>query len=188
MIAYTIAWTDPNEHLFDITVSFTAPADEPLLKLPAWRPGRYLIQNTPPTSASGAPPTSTFGQPGKEVLSLSQASFDSWLQNDAHDRANALISFYNKGEIVAAMLDLTILQRSDGTRSLDDVMLLLWREQKPLPEDGFERAVASICDVGDFFVRYVHGRFAAVPGVVRRRRPFVRVRACWNRSRSKLAQ
>src|SRR6266540_3290074 len=45
MIAYTVSWTDPNEHLFDITLSFTAPADEPRLTLPAWRPGRYLIQN-----------------------------------------------------------------------------------------------------------------------------------------------
>ncbi|HEY3053947.1 MAG TPA: PDZ domain-containing protein, partial [Thermoanaerobaculia bacterium] len=38
-----------------------------------------------------------------------------------------------------------------------DVMRLLWRDQKPLEEDGFERAVVSICDVGDFFERYVHG-------------------------------
>jgi predicted metalloprotease with PDZ domain len=45
LIAYTISWTDPNEHLLDITISFTAPADEPRLTLPAWRPGRYLIQN-----------------------------------------------------------------------------------------------------------------------------------------------
>ncbi|HEX7418869.1 MAG TPA: PDZ domain-containing protein [Thermoanaerobaculia bacterium] len=95
--------------------------------------------------------------PGREVLSLSQASFDAWLQNDMHDRANALISFYNKGEVVSALLDLTIRRESRGEKSLDDVMLLLWRNQAPLAEDGFERAVASICDIGDFFVRYVHG-------------------------------
>src|SRR6266571_4637718 len=45
MVAYTIAWTDPNERLFDVTMSFIAPSDEPRLMLPAWRPGRYLIQN-----------------------------------------------------------------------------------------------------------------------------------------------
>ncbi|HEX9160063.1 MAG TPA: PDZ domain-containing protein [Thermoanaerobaculia bacterium] len=95
--------------------------------------------------------------PGREVLSLSQASFDAWLQNDMHDRANATISFYNKGEVVAAMLDLTILQRSDGKQSLDDVMRLIWREGKILDEDGFARAVASTCEVGGFFERYVDG-------------------------------
>jgi hypothetical protein len=43
--AYTISWTDPNERQYDIAISFTAPADHPRLTLPAWRPGRYLIQN-----------------------------------------------------------------------------------------------------------------------------------------------
>src|SRR5207253_630894 len=42
---YSLSWGDPNEHLFDIELAFTAPADDPLLHLPAWRPGRYLIQN-----------------------------------------------------------------------------------------------------------------------------------------------
>ncbi|HSP15628.1 MAG TPA: PDZ domain-containing protein [Thermoanaerobaculia bacterium] len=96
-------------------------------------------------------------QPGREHLSLSQASFDSWLQSSVHDRPNALISFYNKGEIVSALLDLLILRESGGAKSLDDVMRILWRAGKPLDEAGFERAVASVCDAGDFFDRYVHG-------------------------------
>ncbi len=95
--------------------------------------------------------------PGREVLSLSQASFDAWLQNDVHDRANSLISFYNKGEVVAALLDLLIRRESGGAKSLDDVMRLLWREEKPLEESAFEQAVARLCDPGDFFDRYVHG-------------------------------
>ncbi len=95
--------------------------------------------------------------PGREVLSLSQASFDAWLQNDMHDRANALVSFYNKGEVVAALLDLLIRRESRGAKSLDEVMLMLWREGKPLEERAFEQAVASMCDAGDFFDRYVHG-------------------------------
>lgn len=95
--------------------------------------------------------------PGREVLSLSHASFDAWLQNDMHDRSNAAISFYNKGEVVGALLDLLIRRETKGVKSLDDVMRMLWEQRKPLEEDGFERAVASICDAGDFFRRYVHG-------------------------------
>ncbi len=45
MIRYSISWSDPNEHLFDISIAFTASAHDPRLLLPAWRPGRYLIQN-----------------------------------------------------------------------------------------------------------------------------------------------
>src|SRR5712691_2918649 len=45
MVAYTISWTDPHERLFDLSISFTAPSDEPRLLLPVWRPGRYVIQN-----------------------------------------------------------------------------------------------------------------------------------------------
>src|SRR5687767_8775649 len=42
---YRIGWTNPRERLIDITIQFTARADDPRLLLPAWRPGRYLIQN-----------------------------------------------------------------------------------------------------------------------------------------------
>lgn len=96
-------------------------------------------------------------------LSLSQASFDSWLSDPAqmHDHPNAWFSFYNKGEIVSALLDLSIRQASGGQRSLDDVLRLLWQEygqrDQRLEEDAIERAVARIADVGEFFSRYVDG-------------------------------
>jgi predicted metalloprotease with PDZ domain len=44
---------------------------------------------------------------------------------------------------------------------MDDVMRLLWTEYgrtgRGLEEDAFERAVARVADVGDFFARYVEG-------------------------------
>jgi len=101
--------------------------------------------------------------PGRRHLSLAQASFDGWLQDPAqmHDKSNSWISFYNKGEIVAALLDLAIRSRSD--RSLDDVMRFLWSEYgargRGLEEDAIEKAVAFVCgyDFSDFFHRYVEG-------------------------------
>lgn len=99
--------------------------------------------------------------PGRAHVSLEQASFDSWLQNEVHDRANNLISFYNKGEIVGALLDLTILRATGGERSLEDVMRLLWSRYgesgEGMKEDAFLRAVGEVADVGDFFERYVAG-------------------------------
>jgi len=101
--------------------------------------------------------------PARRHLSLAQASFDAWLANPAHmhDHANATFSFYNKGEVVSALLDLTIRRATGGERSLDDVVRLLWEEygvpRRGLEEDGFERLVARVADVGDFFARYVDG-------------------------------
>lgn len=98
--------------------------------------------------------------PARLHLSLSQASFDGWLMNPAHqhDLGNASYSFYNKGEIVSALLDLTIRRATDGAKSLDDVVRLMWEEHGvPLEEDGFERLVARVADVGDFFAKYVDG-------------------------------
>ncbi|MCU1244680.1 MAG: hypothetical protein JWN02_590 [Acidobacteria bacterium] len=101
--------------------------------------------------------------PARLHLSLAQASHDGWLHDPSqmHDRANAWISFYNKGELVALLLDLTL--RTRYGKSLDEVMRLLWAEYGlagcPLDEDGIERAVARIAgaDLADFFARYVEG-------------------------------
>jgi predicted metalloprotease with PDZ domain len=97
--------------------------------------------------------------PGRHILSLAQASFDGWLSDPAHrhDHANSWISFYNKGEIVSALLDLTIRNVTNGEKSLDDVVRVLWTDYRVLEEDGFERAVAHVADVGDFFGKYVYG-------------------------------
>jgi predicted metalloprotease with PDZ domain len=101
------------------------------------------------------------GQPARGHLSLTQASLDGWLSDPAqmHDHGNAWYSFYDKGELVSAMLDLTIRRVTKGERSLDDVLRILWRDyaHAPMPEDAMERAVAEVADVGDFFARYVDG-------------------------------
>ena len=94
--------------------------------------------------------------PGRHILSLAQASFDGWLQDPAHlhDRANAWVSFYNKGELVAALLDFEL--RSRG-RSLDALVQQLWREYgavgRGLEEDAIERLAGP--ELAEFFAKYV---------------------------------
>jgi predicted metalloprotease with PDZ domain len=106
--------------------------------------------------------------PARHHLSLAQASFDGWLSDPSqmHDHGNAFFSFYNKGEIVSALLDLTIRRETRDRSSLDDVMRLLWedygRTGRGLEEDAFEQTVSRIADVGDFFAKYVEGT-AALP-------------------------
>lgn len=125
-----------------------------LVRAGLWTAERYLehLQKEIETLENAA---------GRAHLSLAQASWDGWLQEANHDRTNAAVSFYNKGEIVAALLDLTIRARTEF--SLDDVMRSLWREYgetgRGLEEDAIERAVAAVTgsDFRDFFARYVDG-------------------------------
>jgi len=65
--------------------------------------------------------------PGRQVQSVAQASFDAWVKYYRQDEntANATVSYYTKGSLVALCLDLS-LRQSDKT-SLDAVMRALWQ-------------------------------------------------------------
>jgi predicted metalloprotease with PDZ domain len=92
--------------------------------------------------------------PGRFVRSLAEASYDGWLHEQMHDRDNVWYSFYMKGEIVAALLDLEL--RRQG-RSLDEVMQTLWREYGQTGRGVEEDALHRIAGLPDFFARYVDG-------------------------------
>ena len=65
--------------------------------------------------------------PGREIQSVAQASFDAWVKYYRQDEntANATISYYTKGSLVALCLDLTLRQQAKS--SLDAVMRGLWQ-------------------------------------------------------------
>jgi predicted metalloprotease with PDZ domain len=71
---------------------------------------------------------------------------------------NSAISYYLKGEVVCALLDLTIRQATANQKSLDDVFRLLWQrygDGRGVPEDGVEAAAheATGVDLRAFFDR-----------------------------------
>ncbi|APW44056.1 M61 family metallopeptidase [Rhodoferax saidenbachensis] len=65
--------------------------------------------------------------PGRLVQTVAQASFDAWVKYYRQDEntANATVSYYTKGSLVAMCLDLTL--RAEGKTTLDDVMRALWQ-------------------------------------------------------------
>ena len=65
--------------------------------------------------------------PGRLVQSVAQASFDAWVKYYRPDEntANATISYYTKGSMVALCLDLHL--RASGISNLDAVMRALWQ-------------------------------------------------------------
>ncbi len=66
--------------------------------------------------------------PGRLVQPLESASYDAWIKYYRPDEnsANASISYYTKGAVVAFLLDAEIRRRTAGERSLDDLMRLLY--------------------------------------------------------------
>lgn len=67
--------------------------------------------------------------PGRLVQSLTESSHDTWIKLYRPDEnsGNSRVSYYNKGSVVAFLLDAEIRRRTEGEKSLDDVMRLLYK-------------------------------------------------------------
>jgi predicted metalloprotease with PDZ domain len=101
--------------------------------------------------------------PGRLFQALEETSFDAWIKLYRPDEnsTNSTVSYYRKGEVVCALLDLEIRARSRGRAGLDTVLAHVWRQhganERPVPEDGmqalFERA--SGVPLGDLFDAWI---------------------------------
>jgi predicted metalloprotease with PDZ domain len=67
--------------------------------------------------------------PGRRVQSLSEASFDAWIKYYRPDEntANATVSYYTKGSLVALALDLALRATGVNGATLDALMRRLWQ-------------------------------------------------------------
>lgn len=84
--------------------------------------------------------------PGRKVQSVAQASFDAWVKFYRIDEntANATISYYTKGAMIALCLDLML--RSQGKSSLDSVLRQLWENSDggPISKDDILTALMQV--------------------------------------------
>jgi predicted metalloprotease with PDZ domain len=114
--------------------------------------------------------------PGRYVMSAEDSSFHAWFydrspQMQQTNFANTTINYYNKGALIGLLLDLEIRARTRGEKSLDDVVLSLYKRfyqpagsDSPEPAGGYEdrdilAAVNEVAgtDLTGFFDRYVRG-------------------------------
>ena len=103
--------------------------------------------------------------PGRRVQSLEDASFDAWIRFYRPDEnsPNVSESYYRRGGLVALALDLSLRRDSNGKRSLDDVVLALWRrwgsKGRPYPDGAWEDEAVKAGGPGvrEFFDRHVRG-------------------------------
>jgi predicted metalloprotease with PDZ domain len=68
---------------------------------------------------------------------VAESSFDAWIKYYRQDEnaPNSVVSYYQKGSLVALALDLTIRAATGHKKSLDDVMRHLWRQWTEAGDD-----------------------------------------------------
>jgi predicted metalloprotease with PDZ domain len=105
-------------------------------------------------------------QPGNKLQPVAMASFDAWIRAYRPDEnsKNSEISYYDKGEMVGLVLDLMIVQASNGQKHLDDVFRLLYDKyykglKRGFTDQEYQDAVAQVAGrrFDDFFQNYVYG-------------------------------
>lgn len=113
---------------------------------------------------------------GHTLMSAEESSFNAWFFDAVPLRQktnlrNTTISYYNKGELLGWLLDLDIRARTDGRKTLDDVMKLMWQrfwlgktttyylQGHGYTVADFRKAVDDVSggDHAEFFKRYVSG-------------------------------
>jgi predicted metalloprotease with PDZ domain len=108
--------------------------------------------------------TRLIATPGRKRQSLEASSFDAWIKLYRPDESNlnTTVSYYLKGGLTMLALDLQIRRRTEGARSLDDVLRLLWQRYgergEPHPDQlqpVFEEA--SGLSLADVFERQIRG-------------------------------
>ena len=99
-------------------------------------------------------------QPGLHVQSVAESSWDAWIKGyrPNENSANTTISYYSKGSVLGTLLNLAILSGSNGQRSLDDLMRLLYNEyykklKRGFTDEEFRKAAEQVAGkkLDDFF-------------------------------------
>ncbi|TVT42651.1 M61 family metallopeptidase [Hymenobacter setariae] len=105
-------------------------------------------------------------QPGNKFQPVAMSSFDAWIRGYRPDEnsKNSEISYYDKGELVGMVLDLMIVQATNGQKHIDDVFRLLYDKyykglKRGFTDQEYQDAVAEVAGrrYDDFFQNCVYG-------------------------------
>lgn len=79
-------------------------------------------------------------RPGNNVQPVALASFDAWIKYYRPDEnsANTSVSYYNKGALMAMLLDVKILAATAGKKRLDDALKAAYEKFYIKEQRGFE--------------------------------------------------
>ena len=104
--------------------------------------------------------------PGNLVQSASESSFDAWIKyyRRNENSNNSGVSYYDKGALLGMLLNLEILQGSNGKYTLDEAMKRAYNKYYVKAKRGFtEKEFKTVLEevagknLDDFYTKYIHG-------------------------------
>ena len=101
--------------------------------------------------------------PGRFAYSVSQSSFDTWLDGYVPGVPGRKVSIYTEGCLLAFVMDVKIRKATNNKRGIEEVMKRLYynfaQNNKGYTEKDFIDQLENICGYSfqDFFNDYVHG-------------------------------
>jgi predicted metalloprotease with PDZ domain len=104
--------------------------------------------------------------PGAQIESAAASSWDAWIKyyRPNENSRNSTVSYYDKGALLGGILNMWIIQKTNGAKCLDDVFQLLYQNYYLKQGRGFtdaelENAFSTVAgtSAAGFFKDYVYG-------------------------------
>ena len=107
--------------------------------------------------------TRHFNNYGRFFKSLSESSYETWLDGYEPGIPHRKVSIYIKGGVCALILDLLLRKDTNGRASLDDVMIELYnnygKKQRGITQQDYKKIIEKIAgrSYDDYFNQYIDG-------------------------------
>ena len=106
------------------------------------------------------------GSEGSRVQPLAHASFDAWVKayRPNENSSNTSMSYYSRGSIIAALMDVMIIKNHKGKKCLDDFLQSLYskfyeNKGRGFSSEEFKQELESFVgkNLDDFYAKYIDG-------------------------------
>lgn len=106
------------------------------------------------------------GAIGSRIQSVSESSFDAWIKayRPNENSSNTTMTYYSRGQLMAAQFDAMIVAKYQGKKCLDDFMQLLYtdyfkKQNRGFTDKEFQDELSKFLgiDMTDFFDRFIRG-------------------------------
>jgi predicted metalloprotease with PDZ domain len=106
------------------------------------------------------------GSAGSRVQPVAHASFDAWIKayRPNENSANTTMTYYTRGQVMAAILDAKIISKYKGEKCLDHFLQTLYTKyykkmNRGFSEDEFKKELGTFLgeDMTEFFEKYING-------------------------------
>ena len=104
--------------------------------------------------------------PGNQVESAASASWDAWIKyyRPNENSRNSTVSYYDKGSLLGGILNMWIIEKTNGIKCLDDVFRLLYqnfylKQSRGFTDAELENAFTTVAgtSAAGFFKDYIYG-------------------------------